>query len=321
MLVAHRKGWRACAVVLVPLLGGHAAKAEVFPTNSSSVIVDYSVLEQLGTPETLPQMMIPRITPARPAAPAGVRRESPPRPGQRPLRLGMPAQDSGQPVQKETLHKETTPLQTRPPQTARTEEVPQASPPRPLPKEPSVVETVVPAAAPSGDTPNADVLPAPAMPPGPQGSQISIAPTAGGAVVLSPSPSSLLTPPPLPRDVEKQDKKPPSAPAQEDRLEDRLTVLFPATVTDIPEEAKPRLRHLAEQVLRLPEAKLQLVAYAGGGESDAGKARRISLARALAVRSYLMEWQISHTRFDVRALGNRFKEGASDRVDIIVVSR
>ena len=322
MLVAHQKGLRACAVLLMPLLGGHAAKAEVFPTNSSSVIVDYSVLEQLGPPGTLPQMMVPQIRPA-PSAP--VRRDYLPRPGSRPLHLGMPAKDSGPPVQKETLRQESAPKETTPKAAARKEatqreDTPRTPSPMPPPK-PSIEETV--AVPPSGNTPaNADVLPTPVMPPPAQAPQISIAPTSGGAVVLAPAPPSLLTPPPRPRKVEEQEEQKETAPsARDDSPEDRLTVLFPATVTDIPEEAKPRLRHLAEQVLRLPETKLRLMAYAGGETADAGKARRISLARALAVRAYLMERQIPHTRFDVRALGNRIKDGETDRVDIIVLSR
>jgi len=62
------------------------------------------------------------------------------------------------------------------------------------------------------------------------------------------------------------------------------------------------------------------MAYAGGG-GDASKARRLSLSRALAVRTYLIEQGIGSTRIDVRALGNAAEGGPPDRVDLLMLSR
>ncbi|HEY9568576.1 MAG TPA: lysophospholipase, partial [Thalassobaculum sp.] len=67
--------------------------------------------------------------------------------------------------------------------------------------------------------------------------------------------------------------------------------------------------------------RVQLLAYAAGDESNANKARRISLSRALAVRAYLIDKQIQSTRMDVRALGNRTTDSPRDRVDVVLVSR
>ncbi len=67
--------------------------------------------------------------------------------------------------------------------------------------------------------------------------------------------------------------------------------------------------------------RLQLRAYAGGSDDSASHARRLSLSRALSVRSELIEQGVRSTRIDVRALGNKSKDGTSDRVDVILVKR
>ena len=67
-------------------------------------------------------------------------------------------------------------------------------------------------------------------------------------------------------------------------------------------------------------ARLQIQAYATGGDDQGGQARRLSLSRALAVRGHLIEQGIAATRMDVRALG-RTGDGPSDRVDILLVRR
>ena len=66
---------------------------------------------------------------------------------------------------------------------------------------------------------------------------------------------------------------------------------------------------------------MQLMAYAGGDGLSASKARRISLSRALAVRSYLIESGVRSTRIDVRALGNKTSTAPVNRVDVMVVER
>lgn len=67
--------------------------------------------------------------------------------------------------------------------------------------------------------------------------------------------------------------------------------------------------------------RVQLMAYADGDNDGANKARRLSLSRALAVRAYLIDNEITSTRMDVRALGNRSDDGPADRVDVVVVNR
>ncbi len=67
--------------------------------------------------------------------------------------------------------------------------------------------------------------------------------------------------------------------------------------------------------------RVQLMAYAEGTAETASQARRLSLSRALAVRSFLINQGVRSTRMDVRALGNKSQGGPSNRVDAVLVER
>jgi hypothetical protein len=66
-------------------------------------------------------------------------------------------------------------------------------------------------------------------------------------------------------------------------------------------------------------ATFNVVAYATGTPEDPSTARRLSLSRALAVRSVLMANGISSSRIYVRALGAAGGDEPPDRVDLAVM--
>jgi len=99
-------------------------------------------------------------------------------------------------------------------------------------------------------------------------------------------------------------------------------ILFPANVTDLPDQAKASLASVANALKTDQQLKVQLMAYASGTADQAGQARRISLSRAIAVRSYLIEQGVNSMRIDVHALGNKTDSGGPlDRVDVIAVDK
>ena len=61
-----------------------------------------------------------------------------------------------------------------------------------------------------------------------------------------------------------------------------------------------------------------VLAYAPGKADDPSTARRISLSRAMAVRSALVADGVPSARIFVRALGEQFGDGPPDRVDLSV---
>lgn len=100
-----------------------------------------------------------------------------------------------------------------------------------------------------------------------------------------------------------------------------VRLMFKPSADELSDE---NTRMLAPQIAKLErdeDLKLRIVAYAGGQGGSSISARRMSLSRALAVRSYLMDRGISASRLEVRALGNRSQDGPPDRVDTTVVPR
>lgn len=99
-----------------------------------------------------------------------------------------------------------------------------------------------------------------------------------------------------------------------------LHIPFSGEAAALPEPAKSDLKVIAGSLAKDAALRVQVMAYASGHD-DASKARRLSLSRALAVRTYLIEQGVGSTRIDVRALGNNAEGGPADRVDLTVVSR
>lgn len=66
--------------------------------------------------------------------------------------------------------------------------------------------------------------------------------------------------------------------------------------------------------------RLQILSYASPSKEGQSSARRISLARGLSLRSYLLEKGIQPSRIDIRALGEKTKETPLDRVDLVLIN-
>lgn len=102
---------------------------------------------------------------------------------------------------------------------------------------------------------------------------------------------------------------------------------FPAGSATLTPEAAVQLDRMAARLLSSPSERLELRAYAAPSGHGEGEARRLSLARALAVRSYLLDRGVEMRRLIVYALGSRGLEAAdepgrvppgADRVDMSV---
>jgi len=96
---------------------------------------------------------------------------------------------------------------------------------------------------------------------------------------------------------------------------------FIAQEAELPSSSLNTLIGIATALNQNDEVRIQLKAYAANYGDSASHARRLSLTRALTVRSFLIENGVRSTRIDVRALGNKAKNGKSDRVDVFVIKR
>lgn len=184
----------------------------------------------------------------------------------------------------------------------------------PAPEAPKPAATPTPAPAPKelerkeAEAPKVEATPAPAAP-----------------KIMADAP-----PPPPPSAVEP--KKVDSAIAEAAKDQTNTAALPPASASNVriafqaeqskmPSTAEAELKDLAELLKKQPDDRVQLLAYAGGESLSASKARRLSLSRALTVRTYLMSQGVGSTRIDVRALGNKTTEEPFDRVDVQIAPR
>ena len=100
-----------------------------------------------------------------------------------------------------------------------------------------------------------------------------------------------------------------------------LSIPFAGGSAELPDGAESDLQAVAKRLAANDALRAQVKAYAEGSTGSASSARRLSLSRALAVRSVLIEFGVRSTRIDVRALGDRDEGGAPDRVDVLVINR
>jgi outer membrane protein OmpA-like peptidoglycan-associated protein len=94
-------------------------------------------------------------------------------------------------------------------------------------------------------------------------------------------------------------------------------ILFDAGSETLGGTVSASLDKIADALEAHPEARISLNSYAEKSGSNPREARRLSLARALAVRDYLTNKGISQSRIDVHAEGTA-PSGAADRIDVTV---
>ena len=159
---------------------------------------------------------------------------------------------------------------------------------------------------------------------------LSVFEDAGYGAALKPPP------PPMAETAAKTKKTPAARPGGEPKAREKaelppagtplapgraMQIVFKSTASKLPDTAKAGLETLAAKLKGQPALRLHVMAYAGGESLSSGEARRLSLARARSVRSYLIESGVRSTRIDVRALGNKTAEEPLNRVDVTVAER
>jgi outer membrane protein OmpA-like peptidoglycan-associated protein len=168
---------------------------------------------------------------------------------------------------------------------------------------PAVVAKQTPTAAPAASaTPPA---PQPAMPE-------SVPTTASIAPVVPPAP------PP--------GTKPPAPPPVSDTAETKaaptsagLRLTFAPGDSDLSPDSSASIKQLTDGVKLGDLTTFNVQAYAPGKANDPSTSRRVSLSRAMAVRSALIADGVPSARIFVRALGEQFGDGPPDRADISVM--
>lgn len=296
----------ALVVAAVPSLSfGDAARAQGVDLNTEHVTVDLSVIGDMGGPMP-PGAASTSPMAAQPRGAGGLLVPGPTNPMSR-LHVAVPGGPGGERI---TLK----PPSAAPKITAAAPAAKTTPAKKPAPA--IAAEKPIAAAPPA---PLTAPPPAPAMPAEPT---IKGGPPAAAQPEKTPAPAAktAAAPPgakPQPVKTE-QATTPPAAVMKEGRA---LQVTFAADVSKLPDPAKDGLTALAKQLKENESLRLQLLAYAGGKDLSPSKARRLSLSRALSVRSFLIENGVRSTRIDVRALGDKTTEEPLNRVDVNIVER
>jgi outer membrane protein OmpA-like peptidoglycan-associated protein len=97
-----------------------------------------------------------------------------------------------------------------------------------------------------------------------------------------------------------------------------LRLTFAPDQSDLSPDSSASIKQLATSAPPGDDTTFNVQAYAPGKPDDPSTARRVSLSRAMAVRSALVASGVPSARIFVRALGEQFGDGPPDRVDIAV---
>jgi outer membrane protein OmpA-like peptidoglycan-associated protein len=219
------------------------------------------------------------------------------------------------------------------PTIANSGQAPQMAKP-PAATEPKVTTATPSPATPQGTTaaPSPITTGAPSPAPSPSTPQIAAATPSPTATPAVPPPATLpTTPPPTAALVPvtpppaAQPAAPPPPPISESAASSAtnagagLRVTFGAGQSDLSPASAAAIKGIVQSAQVGETVSFNVVAYAAGTPDDPSTARRLSLSRALAVRSALMADGVNSSRIYVRALGAAGGSDEPDRVDLAVM--
>lgn len=95
-------------------------------------------------------------------------------------------------------------------------------------------------------------------------------------------------------------------------------MLFKPSETSFEKKYQAQLLSLANKAVKFGN-RVQIKAFASTSGNRPSHARRMSLSRALTVRSHLIQQGVLSTHIDVRALGEPNDGSAPDRVDVVLL--
>jgi outer membrane protein OmpA-like peptidoglycan-associated protein len=160
-------------------------------------------------------------------------------------------------------------------------------------------------------TPREPQAAAPAVPPAPQPAMPETMPDTASIAPIAPPPPAAGAPPPPPPVSEK-------AATAATPTTTGLRLTFAPGEADLSPDSSTSIKQLAAAAPTGDATTFNVLAYAPGKPDDPSTARRVSLSRAMAVRSALVADGVPSARIFVRALGEQYGEGPPDRVDLSV---
>jgi outer membrane protein OmpA-like peptidoglycan-associated protein len=205
--------------------------------------------------------------------------------------------------------------------------VPHHATAKPAPKSTAPQEATKPEAKPPAAA-TATAPPAPAKPIPPAAATPPAPPAA--VVGTAPPPAPVIPPPPAP-DAPMAPEAPPTISTTAKTIVeplpkkegDGVRLDFASGETDLTQGTADAVKALVAAAPKADSTTFNVMAYATGVPEDPSTARRLSLSRALSVRSALIAYGVPSTHIYVRAMGaptgTQTTEGPADRVDVLVM--
>jgi len=106
---------------------------------------------------------------------------------------------------------------------------------------------------------------------------------------------------------------------ENEKFDGLLSLNFLPSQSDIPFDDVSKIKDVVNTIKNDERKRLKIKSYASPIDDRSGSARRISLQRAIAIRSIMVENGIEGVRINVQAMGNTANSGAKDRADILVI--
>jgi outer membrane protein OmpA-like peptidoglycan-associated protein len=179
-------------------------------------------------------------------------------------------------------------------------------------KPPSQQATATPAPVPPPTTVPAGAPPSAATAAPPAATLPDAAPANVAIAPIAPPPAAEAPPPPPPPISD-------TAKSTAAQTGEGLRVTFGAGESDLSPASADAIHGLVKAAPAGDTTSYNIVAYAAGTPEDPSTARRVSLSRALAVRSALIADGVGSARIYVRALGSTGGTDAPDRVEVTVL--
>lgn len=309
----------AAALMLPAGLGGLAglpqtATGQIIIGGDRAVEVDLSVLDALDGRSSGSGTQAPTRLDGTAAAPR--QGWQPPRPPSKPRAPTLVAEASAPAVaprpptaETDVLELSTTQLRGAPSDAPTPSPAPAAA--QPAPEPPPAPAAPRPVTPPPVAPAPAEAAPAPQATPQPPAPAPSVeAPAVEATPAPDPATEVAALPPDdaLPTDGRTIDTLPGG---------EGFRIVFDPTENDLNEASGSLLSGLAQRMIQDESLRLQIRSFAGGSAETASQARRLSLNRALMVRTFLIDRGVRGTRIDVRALGNTAPDGPADRIDLL----
>lgn len=112
-----------------------------------------------------------------------------------------------------------------------------------------------------------------------------------------------------------------SLPPVRGTVQQTARIPFDGDSVALPPSAPDTMKAMVAVLTKDDRTRLVIYAFAKGDKRSPGRARRVSLSRALSIRRYLIKNGVRGTRAEIRAMGDKTQEQPIDRVDLVLLKR